>query len=50
MFIPAYVLTKEQVQGIWTEWDTKGYYEVMAGVKWYEADIVDYLTSNGIAP
>lgn len=49
-FIPSHVLTISQVQGIWTEWDTKGYYEVTAGVKWYEADIVYYLTSNGIAP
>ena len=40
------------VQNIWKEWDDngRGYYEVMAGVKWYAADIVQYLTSNGIAP
>lgn len=49
-FIPTHILTTDQVKAIWTEWDTKTYFEPMAGVKWYEADIVDYLTSNGIAP
>ena len=48
--IPLHILTAKQVQEIWLQWDTKGYFEPMAPVKWYEADIVDYLTSNGIAP
>lgn len=33
---------------IWSEYATKGYYEPTAGVKWYEAEIVSYLKTNGI--
>ena len=49
-FIPEKILTTEGVKGIWNEWATKGHFEPMAGVKWYAADIVSYLSANGIAP
>jgi len=31
------------LQKIWTEWRDHGYYTPIAGVKWYAADIVNYL-------
>jgi len=40
------VLTEAQVINIFNEWDQKGYFEPTAGVKWYGADIVDYLKST----
>jgi hypothetical protein len=36
--------TDVQVLNIYNEWQQKGYYEVRAGVKWYDADINRYLT------
>ena len=42
------VLTADNVLKIWREYATTGYYEPMAGIKWYAEDIVDYLKSNGI--
>lgn len=49
-FIAPNVLTAEQVKEIWTDWDADEQYEVMAGVYWDAAQLVDYLSSNGIAP
>lgn len=46
--IPANVMTASGVLAIWQEYATKDYYEPMAGVKWYAADIVLYLKENGI--
>lgn len=46
--IPANVLTPSEVLTIWTEWNTKTYYEPMAGIKWYGEDIKNYFFSNGI--
>ncbi len=40
------VLTENQVVNIFNEWDSKGYFEPTAGVKWYAADIVAYLQST----
>jgi hypothetical protein len=36
-------LSVEALQSCWTEWSTKGYYEPMAGQRWYANDIVSYL-------
>ena len=41
--IPTSVLTKAKLVGMWNEFAAKGYYEPVAGVKWYEADIKAYL-------
>lgn len=46
--IPSHVLTVDELKIIWDEYRVKGYYEVMASVKWYAYDIKTYLTSNGI--
>ena len=40
------VLTEAQVRNIFNEYDLKGYFEPTAGVKWYPAEIVDYLKST----
>lgn len=40
------VLTETKVVNIFNEWDSKGYFEPTAGVKWYAADIVNYLNST----
>jgi hypothetical protein len=47
-YVPANVLTTAVVQSIWTQWSTLGYYTVTAGVNWTDAQIKDYLQSNGI--
>jgi hypothetical protein len=36
----------EALKAAWTEWSTKGYYEPMAGQKWYASDIVGYLAGT----
>jgi len=61
--IPSHIITEGVIKSIWTEWDTKGYYEPMAGVRWYaehtqvgasitvaapNGGIIGYLKSNGI--
>ncbi|MFO1250670.1 MAG: hypothetical protein U1E77_05880 [Inhella sp.] len=61
--IPAHILDVDGVKRIWNEWDTKGYYEPAAGVRWYadytmvgskitvaapNGGIKGYLLSNGI--
>ena len=46
--IPDQVLTEAAILNIWSEFVTKGYYTPVAGTKWYPADIVTYLTGNGI--
>ena len=38
--------TALQLQAIWYDWQTYGYYSPTAGVKWYAADIVLYLSGN----
>jgi hypothetical protein len=46
---PAVVLDVSRVKAIWQEFAMHapgGYYEPMAGVKWYADDIVTYLTST----
>lgn len=40
------VLPEPKVIGMWTEWATKGYFTPTAGVKWYAADIVDYIVTT----
>jgi len=40
------VLTEQGVKDIWNEYNSKGYYEPTATVKWYPADIVAYLQST----
>jgi hypothetical protein len=40
------VLSKSDVEGIWSEFASKGYFEPTAGVKWYHDDIVTYLQST----
>lgn len=46
--ISPLAMTPEGVQKIWTEWATKGYYEVTAGVRWGGEEIKLYLKDNGI--
>lgn len=61
--IPPHIIDSTVIKAIWTEWDTKGYYEPMAGVRWYAdytqvgatitvaapfGGITGYLKSNGI--
>lgn len=36
-------MTVESLQALWNEWKSKGYYEPMAGQRWYANDIVGYL-------
>lgn len=40
------VLTEAQVRNMFNEYDSKGYFEPVAGVKWYGADIVTYLKTT----
>jgi hypothetical protein len=40
------VLSVAQVKNIWSEFNTKGYFEPSSGVKWYAADIVVYLKTT----
>jgi len=40
------VCTERDVQAMWSECNTKGYYEPTAGQKWYKADCVTYLKST----
>lgn len=46
--IPDAAITETGILTMWHEYATKGYYEPIAGVKWYAQQIVDYLISNGI--
>ncbi len=46
--IPDSVLTVQDILGMWQEYASRGYFEPMAGVKWYAEDIVNYLKTNGI--
>ncbi len=46
--IPDNVMTVQDILDMWQEWASKGYYEPMASVKWYDEDIVLYLKRNGI--
>lgn len=46
--IPANVLTAANVLTIWQEWETKRYYEPVAGVQWGGTQIKNYLLNNGI--
>lgn len=46
--IPDVVITVAVIQTIWSEYATQGYYNPVAGVQWFAADIVNYLISNGI--
>jgi len=40
------VLTEAQVRNMFNEYNSKGYFEPTAGVKWYGPDIVTYLKST----
>ena len=40
------VLTVGQVQNIWSEYISKGYFEPTAGIKWYAAEVVAYLKTT----
>ena len=46
--IPDNVMTAQDIRDMWQEYATKGFFEPMAGFKWFEAEIVDYLKSNGL--
>lgn len=41
-------ITVDGILTMWREYASKGFYEPTAGIKWYEAQIVGYLQSNGI--
>ncbi len=40
------VLTEAQVINMFNEWNLNGYFEPTASVKWYGADIVEYIVST----
>jgi hypothetical protein len=40
------ILSEAQVKNIFSEFDSKGYFEPTSGVKWYPADIVAYLKTT----
>ena len=40
------VLNEAMLQTIWLEYTSKGYFEPTAGVKWFSAEIVSYLTTT----
>lgn len=40
------VLSETGVRNIWNEYVSKGYFEPSAGIKWYPAQIVDYLVTT----
>jgi hypothetical protein len=40
------VLNEAMLQTIWLEYTSKGYFEPTAGVQWYSAEIVSYLTTT----
>lgn len=46
--IPPAVLTPAKVIQMWADVQNHGFYEPTAGVQWREAEIKDYLFSNGI--
>lgn len=46
--IPDSAITDTGILIMWQEYATKGYYEPVAGVKWYADEIVNYLKTNGI--
>ena len=46
--IPDKAITVAGILNMWSEYALKGYFEPTAGVKWYAAEIVAYLKSNGI--
>lgn len=48
--VPAVVMTSAGVATIWAEFNSRGYYEPMAGTKWYANEIIAYLANSGIAP
>jgi hypothetical protein len=48
--VPEVVLSLTGLKTIWTEFDLRGYYEPVGGVKWYATDIVTYLQESRIAP
>lgn len=47
-YIPDSAVTAQGIKDIWRDFAMRGYYEPVAGVKWYEKQIVDYLTDNGL--
>lgn len=46
--IPDTAITEDGIKAIWAEYASKGYYEPIAGVKWYATDIKRYLKDNGL--
>lgn len=47
--IPANVLTETAIKNMWTNASVAGgFYEPTAGVKWFAADVINYLRTNGI--
>ncbi len=46
--IPEIVLTESAILAIWSEYAQNGFYAPFATVKWYDAEIINYLKSNGI--
>ena len=46
--IPDNVLMVHDILNMWHEFATKGFFEPMAGIRWYESEIVGYLKTNGI--
>jgi hypothetical protein len=46
--VSSSAMDESRVLNMWVEWATRGYFEPVAGVRWYAAEIVNYLKSNGI--
>ena len=44
--LTALVCTEADVQAMWTECNSQGYYEPTAGLKWTKADCVTYLKTT----
>ncbi|HQT29846.1 MAG TPA: hypothetical protein PLE48_03275 [Thiobacillus sp.] len=40
------VLSESDVTNMWREWESQGYFEPVAGVKWKSKEIVDYIKST----
>lgn len=49
-YVSSNALTVQSLKDIWSEYAQSGKYQPVAGVYWYGSDIVNYLSTNFIAP
>jgi hypothetical protein len=45
-YTPVGVLDVAKAQSIWSDYSHRGWYEPTAGVKWYEAELIDWLKTT----